>query len=191
MFDPIIENIIKLIDTEIHLGNGNCFVILMVGRFSESKYLQSRIKQESSSKVKLIFIPPQPSVAIIKGVENSLYEEEKILQDEIHNNIKQYKLLYNRLQKKYTGLTDKNKEQHQSQEQMIDLLRQTLELKENQIQNFEKEKEELDTKIELVRNQMKNLEKEKDEEINKYKLMSDKYKVKYMELLNKNNEKTN
>ncbi|CAB4381822.1 unnamed protein product [Rhizophagus irregularis] len=64
------ENIIKLIDTEIHLGNGNCFVILMVGRFSESKYLQSRIKQESSSKVKLIFIPPQPSVAIIKGVEN-------------------------------------------------------------------------------------------------------------------------
>ncbi|RGB27136.1 hypothetical protein C1646_769517 [Rhizophagus diaphanus] len=96
----------------------------------ESKYLQSRIKQEFSSKVKLIPIPPQPSY---KNIEN------------------------------------------QSQEQMINLLRQTLELKENRIQNFEKEKEELDTKIhqqridrsqqslKLVRNQMKILEKEKDE----------------------------
>ncbi|PKY61335.1 hypothetical protein RhiirA4_486161, partial [Rhizophagus irregularis] len=101
----------------------------------------------------------------------SLYEEEKILQDEIHNNIKQYKLLYNKLQKRYTVLTNKNIEIHQeivkklknenknikginqknqskieSQEQTIDRLRQTLELKENQIQNLEKEKEELEVK---------------------------------------------
>ncbi|PKK64592.1 hypothetical protein RhiirC2_97920 [Rhizophagus irregularis] len=67
MFDPIVKKIIKLIYTQLHLINNNCLAILMVGKFSESKYLQSRIKQEFSSKVKLITIPPQPVVAIMKG----------------------------------------------------------------------------------------------------------------------------
>ncbi|PKY48690.1 hypothetical protein RhiirA4_525793 [Rhizophagus irregularis] len=192
MFDPIVKKIIQLIDTRLHLIDNNCSAILMVGEFSESKYLQSRIKQEFSSKVKLISIPPQPVVAIMKGVIphisfdeeiQSLYEEEKILQDEIHNNIKQYKLLYNKLQKRYADLTNKNIEQHQvivkklknenekikeinqtnkskieSQEQTINQLQQTIELKENQIQNLEKEKEELDTKIESLLQKNTNLD---------------------------------
>ncbi|GBC29314.2 uncharacterized protein OCT59_009912 [Rhizophagus irregularis] len=198
MFDPIVKRIIQLIDTRLHLINNNCSAILMVGGFSESKYLQSRIKQEFSSKVKLITIPPQPVSAIMKGAVKyglmrvpyishdeaiqSLYNEEKILQDEIHNNIKQYKLLYNKLQKRYADLT-KNMEQHQvivkklknenekikeinqtnrskieSQEQMINQSRQTLELKENQLQNLEKEKVELDIKIESLLQKNTNLD---------------------------------
>ncbi|CAB5390975.1 unnamed protein product [Rhizophagus irregularis] len=156
----------------------------------ESKYLQSRIKQEFSSKVKLITIPPQPVVAIMKGAVDfglncglpyisydeeirSLYEKEIRLQNEIHNNIKQYKLLYNKLQKRHVDLTNKNMEQHQvivkrleneneeikeineSQEETINQLRQTLELKELQLQNLEKE---LDTKIESLLQKNTNLD---------------------------------
>ncbi|PKC05328.1 hypothetical protein RhiirA5_421046 [Rhizophagus irregularis] len=190
MFDPIVKKIIKLIYTQLHLINNNCLAILMVGKFSESKYLQSRIKQEFSSKVKLITIPPQPVVAIMKGAVDfglncglpyisydeeirSLYEKEIRLQDEIHNNIKQYKLLYNKLQKRHVDLTNKNMEQHQvivkrleneneeikeineSQEETINQLRQTLELKELQLQNLEKE---LDTKIESLLQKNTNLD---------------------------------
>ncbi|CAB4434630.1 unnamed protein product [Rhizophagus irregularis] len=76
MFDPIVKKIIKLIDSQLHLSNNNCSAILMVGGFSESKYLQSRIKQEFKSKVKLISIPPQPVIAVIRGaVEYGLREE--------------------------------------------------------------------------------------------------------------------
>ncbi|CAB4375419.1 unnamed protein product [Rhizophagus irregularis] len=190
MFDPIVKKIIKLIYTQLHLINNNCLAILMVGKFSESKYLQSRIKQEFSSKVKLITIPPQPVVAIMKGAVDfglncglpyisydeeirSLYEKEIRLQNEIHNNIKQYKLLYNKLQKRHVDLTNKNMEQHQvivkrleneneeikeineSQEETINQLRQTLELKELQLQNLEKE---LDTKIESLLQKNTNLD---------------------------------
>ncbi|GBB98506.1 hypothetical protein RclHR1_32470001, partial [Rhizophagus clarus] len=76
MFDPIVERIIKLIDSQLHLSNNNCSALLMVGGFSESKYLQSRIRQKFSSKFKIISIPPQPVIAIIKGaVEYGLREE--------------------------------------------------------------------------------------------------------------------
>ncbi|PKK64594.1 hypothetical protein RhiirC2_854196 [Rhizophagus irregularis] len=190
MFDPIIKKIIQLIDTQLHLSNNNCSAILMFGEFSESKYLLSRIKNEFRSKVKHISIPPQPAIAIIRGAVEfgfkcelpyisydeeilSLYEEEKILQDEIHNNIKQYKLLYNKLQKRHADLTNKNMKQHQvivkrlkneneeikeineSQEETINQLRQTLELKELQLQNLEKE---LDTKIESLLQKNTNLD---------------------------------
>jgi hypothetical protein len=43
-FDPIIEQIIKLIDAQLNKNN-NVSVMFLVGGFSESKYLQSRIKQ--------------------------------------------------------------------------------------------------------------------------------------------------
>ncbi|CAB5390996.1 unnamed protein product [Rhizophagus irregularis] len=44
----------------------------------ESKYLQSRIKQEFSSKVKLISIPPQPVIAIVKGAVEYGFREEVV-----------------------------------------------------------------------------------------------------------------
>ncbi|GES97309.1 hypothetical protein GLOIN_2v1886005 [Rhizophagus clarus] len=212
-FDPTIKKIIRLIDSQLHLSN-DCSAIMLVGDFSESKYLQSRIKQEFSSKVKLISMPPQPTLAKIKGAveyglkwEDAPYisydeeiktfddekfddeeiqsfdDEEKKLQDEIQNNIKQYKFLYNKLQKKYTDLTNKNIDQHQmivnklkkeieeikeinqknrskieSQEQMVNQLQQSLELKEDHIQDLEKEKEELNIKIESLLQKNTNLD---------------------------------
>ncbi|GES97308.1 hypothetical protein GLOIN_2v1886005 [Rhizophagus clarus] len=201
MFDPIAEKIIRLIDSQLQSSNNNCSAILMVGGFSESKYLQSRIKKEFSLKVKLISIPPQPVIAIVKGAVEyglkwedtpdisydeeiqSFDDEEKKLHDEIQNNIKQYKFLYNKLQKKYTDLTSKNIDKHQmivnklkkeieeikeinqknrskieSQEQMVNQLQQSLELKEDHIQDLEKEKEELNIKIESLLQKNTNLD---------------------------------
>ncbi|PKY48689.1 hypothetical protein RhiirA4_445481 [Rhizophagus irregularis] len=112
---------------------------------------------------------------------NQSLDEEKKLQDEIHNNIN---LLYNKLQKKYTDLTNKNLDQHQtivklkneneeikdkdinqenqskieSQEQIINQLRQSLVLKEDQIQKLEKDKGELSTKNDNLLQKNTNLE---------------------------------
>ncbi|RGB26393.1 hypothetical protein C1646_800615 [Rhizophagus diaphanus] len=75
MFDPVIDKIVKLIHEQLRM-NKNCSALILVGGFSESKYLQSRIKKEFSSKVKLISIPPQPVTSIIKGaVQYGLREE--------------------------------------------------------------------------------------------------------------------
>ncbi|GBB98357.1 hypothetical protein RclHR1_03200007 [Rhizophagus clarus] len=134
-------------------------------------------------------------------------EEEKKLQDEIHNNIN---LLYNNLQKKCTDLINKNVDQHQiivkklkneieeikginlknqskieSQEQIINQLRQSLGLKENQTRKLGHEKE-----LEAKKNEILNLKNENRtlrDEIDKYKTLCDEYNEKYMELLSKNN----
>ncbi|CAJ0765055.1 20494_t:CDS:2, partial [Entrophospora sp. SA101] len=52
---------------EIQLSKcSDCSVMFLVGGFSESKYLQSRIKQKFGDKLE-IAIPPNPITAIVKG----------------------------------------------------------------------------------------------------------------------------
>ena len=41
--------------------------MFLVGGFSESKYLQKRIREEFSEVVKNISVPPQPMAAIVRG----------------------------------------------------------------------------------------------------------------------------
>ncbi|CAG8701275.1 6424_t:CDS:2 [Acaulospora morrowiae] len=66
MFDPIIGRIIRLISGQLNAG-GECSVMFLVGGFSESKYLQSRIRQEFASRIKDIAVPKQPQAAIVRG----------------------------------------------------------------------------------------------------------------------------
>ncbi|CAJ0909920.1 9592_t:CDS:2 [Entrophospora sp. SA101] len=47
-------------------NSADCSVMFLVGGFSESKYLQSRIKQKFGDKLE-IAIPPNPITAIVKG----------------------------------------------------------------------------------------------------------------------------
>ncbi|KAF0368599.1 actin-like ATPase domain-containing protein [Gigaspora margarita] len=64
-FDPVIKKIINLIT--LQLSNcPDCSLLFLVGGFSESKYLQHRIKEEFGDKVK-ISIPPNPAAAVLKG----------------------------------------------------------------------------------------------------------------------------
>ncbi|RHZ81663.1 hypothetical protein Glove_117g481 [Diversispora epigaea] len=65
MFDPVIEKILKLIQNQF---GEDCSAMILVGGFSESKYLQSRIKNEFGARMNnKIYVPPQPMVAIVKG----------------------------------------------------------------------------------------------------------------------------
>ncbi|CAG8685765.1 4639_t:CDS:2 [Acaulospora colombiana] len=65
MFDPVIGKIIRLIRNQ--LNSGNCQALFLVGGFSESKYLQSRVKEEFDSQVGTIAVPRQPITAIVRG----------------------------------------------------------------------------------------------------------------------------
>jgi hypothetical protein len=69
MFDPVVEKILRLINNQLKLCE-DCSALILVGGFSESKYLQSRIKKEFSEKVPVISIPPQPVIAVMKGGKN-------------------------------------------------------------------------------------------------------------------------
>ncbi|CAG8555056.1 539_t:CDS:2 [Acaulospora morrowiae] len=66
MFDPVVGKIIRLIRNQLNSG-GNCPAMFLVGGFSESKYLQSRVKEEFGSRVGIIAVPRQPITAIVRG----------------------------------------------------------------------------------------------------------------------------
>ncbi|CAI2162481.1 10852_t:CDS:2 [Funneliformis geosporum] len=65
MFDKVIARIIGLIRGQLY-GDKSCSTIFLVGGFSESKYLQRRIKQEFQG-VKHISVPRQPIAAVMRG----------------------------------------------------------------------------------------------------------------------------
>ncbi|CAG8526596.1 3649_t:CDS:2, partial [Acaulospora morrowiae] len=64
-FDPVINKIIGL----IHELNSvePCSAIFLIGEFSESKYLQSIVKERFKNVVDHILIPPQPTCAVTRG----------------------------------------------------------------------------------------------------------------------------
>ncbi|CAB4375331.1 unnamed protein product [Rhizophagus irregularis] len=73
-FDYIIDRIINMIHVQLSnsINNGEtCSAMFLVGGFSESKYLQQRIKQEfqkENEENKIKIIPPnQPIAAIVRG----------------------------------------------------------------------------------------------------------------------------
>ncbi|CAB4437226.1 unnamed protein product [Rhizophagus irregularis] len=69
LFDPIVDRIIKMI--RIQLDNSSksekCSAIFLVGGFSQSKYLQRRIKEEFIDLVGNISTPSQPDAAVVRG----------------------------------------------------------------------------------------------------------------------------
>jgi hypothetical protein len=67
MFDPVIEKILRLIREQLDASD-NISAMLLVGGFSESKYLQMRIEQEFNQKLaNKISVPAHPIAAIVKG----------------------------------------------------------------------------------------------------------------------------
>ncbi|CAG8543483.1 11168_t:CDS:2 [Funneliformis mosseae] len=67
MFDPVIGKIIRLIRGQLEKCS-DVALILLVGGFSESKYLQERIKNEFKQRLlDKIIVPANPMVAIEKG----------------------------------------------------------------------------------------------------------------------------
>src|SRR5207248_105838 len=79
MFDPIIDKIIRMIHVQLSNNRETCSAIFLVGGFSDSKYLQKRVKQvfqlkehemkmdKQEHKVKTIAVPNKPIAAIVRG----------------------------------------------------------------------------------------------------------------------------
>ncbi|CAG8466752.1 2905_t:CDS:2 [Acaulospora colombiana] len=65
-FDPVIAKIIRLVSAQLNNGK-SCSAMFLVGGFSESKYLQRRIREEFNEQVKNINVPKQPQAAIVRG----------------------------------------------------------------------------------------------------------------------------
>ncbi|CAG8780488.1 15451_t:CDS:2, partial [Cetraspora pellucida] len=78
MFDPVIAKIITLIYGQLNACR-NCSAMFLVGGFSESEYLQMRIKEEFKQKVNTISVPTQPITAILKGAVKFGLKEDIIL----------------------------------------------------------------------------------------------------------------
>ncbi|CAB4408740.1 unnamed protein product [Rhizophagus irregularis] len=67
MFDPVVGKIIRLIRGQLNSSKDKCSAIFLVGGFSESKYLQMRVKEEFGKLVPAIIVPKQPIAAIVRG----------------------------------------------------------------------------------------------------------------------------
>ncbi|CAG8736110.1 8475_t:CDS:2, partial [Funneliformis mosseae] len=67
MFDPVVEKILRLIHAQLDSSLETCSAMFLVGGFSESKYLQNRIKREFQHIVRIILIPSDPTIAIERG----------------------------------------------------------------------------------------------------------------------------
>jgi len=67
MFDPVVGKIIRLIRGQLDSNKDKCSAMFLVGGFSESKYLQMRIKEEFEKLVPPIVVPKQPITAIVRG----------------------------------------------------------------------------------------------------------------------------
>ncbi|CAG8452196.1 16940_t:CDS:2, partial [Acaulospora colombiana] len=79
MFDPVVGKIIRLIDEQLKNSSENCSVMFLVGGFSESRYLQSRIREEFGEIVRNIPVPPSPVAAIVKGAVQFGLKQEVIV----------------------------------------------------------------------------------------------------------------
>jgi|ERR1044072_580759 actin-like ATPase involved in cell morphogenesis len=68
MFDPVVEKILDAINKHLDACNNDVSAMLLVGGFSESKYLQERIKQRFNRKLQSkISFPERPVTAVVEG----------------------------------------------------------------------------------------------------------------------------
>ncbi|CAG8513962.1 9562_t:CDS:2, partial [Scutellospora calospora] len=73
-FDPVIRKILQLINDQIN--KNVCSIIFLVGGFSESKYLQKRVRQKFSNYK--VAVPPHPMAAIARGAVEYGLDMDKI-----------------------------------------------------------------------------------------------------------------
>ncbi|RIA95891.1 hypothetical protein C1645_816035, partial [Glomus cerebriforme] len=67
MFDPVVDRILSLMKDQLRNAQKTCSTIFLAGGFSESRYLQTRIRQEFRHIVPTIIVPIHPITAISRG----------------------------------------------------------------------------------------------------------------------------
>jgi hypothetical protein len=66
MFDPVINRVIELIGDQLN-NSERCSAIFLVGGFSESPYLLTRVRETFLDHVPIIAVPALPIAAIVRG----------------------------------------------------------------------------------------------------------------------------
>ncbi|KAG0309375.1 Heat shock 70 kDa protein 12A [Dissophora globulifera] len=67
VFDPVVDDVLRLIQHQLQQTNNQCHAILMVGGFGCSSYLYTRVKSEFGSRVPIIGVPPRAELAVVRG----------------------------------------------------------------------------------------------------------------------------
>jgi hypothetical protein len=68
MFDSVINQILDLISEHLDENNEEVSAMLLVGGFSENKYLQEKVKEKFNNRLKnKISFPERPITAIVEG----------------------------------------------------------------------------------------------------------------------------
>ncbi|CAJ0626541.1 4117_t:CDS:2 [Entrophospora sp. SA101] len=83
-FDPVIDRIISMIDVQLKNSNNNITAMFLVGGFSQSKYLQKRIKDKFIPQVPNISVPVRSIVAVCRGA--TLYGLSMYNNDNLNSN---------------------------------------------------------------------------------------------------------
>ncbi|CAB4437247.1 unnamed protein product [Rhizophagus irregularis] len=67
MFDPVVKRILKLIEVQLENCNKKCSIMFLVGGFSQSIYLQKKIREKFKNVVKIITLPTHPIATVVRG----------------------------------------------------------------------------------------------------------------------------
>ncbi|KAF8950495.1 Heat shock 70 kDa protein 12A, partial [Entomortierella lignicola] len=67
VFDPVINDVLRLIQHQLQQTNNQCHAIFLVGGFGSSGYLHTRVKSEFGSRVPMIGVPPRAELAVVRG----------------------------------------------------------------------------------------------------------------------------
>ncbi|KAG0198378.1 hypothetical protein BGX28_008195 [Mortierella sp. GBA30] len=67
VFEPVISDVLDLIQKQLHQSQQTCSAIFMVGGFGSSRYLEERVRQEFSHLVGLVAVPQRPELAVVRG----------------------------------------------------------------------------------------------------------------------------
>ncbi|KAF9927904.1 hypothetical protein FBU30_002791 [Linnemannia zychae] len=67
VFDPVVNDVLRLIQHQLQQTHYNCHAIFLVGGFGCSGYLHTRVQAEFGSRVPMIGVPPRAELAVVRG----------------------------------------------------------------------------------------------------------------------------
>ncbi|KAI7819013.1 hypothetical protein BC939DRAFT_400801 [Gamsiella multidivaricata] len=67
VFDPVVNDVLRLIQHQFQQTHFQCHAIFLVGGFGCSSYLHTRVMAEFGSRVPLIGVPPRAELAVVRG----------------------------------------------------------------------------------------------------------------------------
>ncbi|KAF9991742.1 hypothetical protein BGZ80_001587 [Entomortierella chlamydospora] len=67
VFDPVVDDVLRLIQHQLQQTNYQCHAIFLVGGFGSSGYLHTRVKSEFGKQVPMIGVPPRAELAVVRG----------------------------------------------------------------------------------------------------------------------------